>query len=237
MSQQVTVTLLSGAVAAIVSGGIAVYGQLLAAQKAHRRSKQDALEDVVRRFREPIAAASFELQSRLWNVVRGGLLEAYIVNGSDEEAEYCRSSFAWLTCTYLGWVEALRHELEHLDLGDVARNAELQRTLLAVRHGFRTDHPDISCPLRIFSADQRAIGEIMRSDGGSCLGYATFCARLGSPEFERWVSPLVRDVEFMAGHPEERSRLSLLQNRLVDLLDLLDPEFERYPADERTRLG
>lgn len=214
---------------ALAGGGLTLYGQ--------HRSRKAEFRALVRRFQEPLTAAAFELQSRLWNVVRQRLFEAYLLHGTEAEADYCRRSTAWLFCAYLGWVEVLRRELEHLDFGDVNRNRELQARLLAVRCTLQTDRSEVARPFRIFAADQRAIGELMHDGEGRSLGYAAFSRRLADDqEFASWVQPILDDIDLVAERPAERGRLVTLQHDLIELLEFLDADFERYPREKRHRL-
>jgi hypothetical protein len=107
---------------------------------------------------------------------------------------------------------------------------------------------DESAPraLRLFRGEQRAIGELMMistDDPGSArhesMGYVQFCARLGNDAaFAQWFHRLLDGVDDIAAvKRSDHSRLIVLHNRLMDLIEFLDPECSRVPANRRDRLA
>jgi hypothetical protein len=85
----------------------------------------------------------------------------------------------------------------------------------------------------IFRGDQRAIGEIMIADGEiTCIGYAEFCSRMETdPPFSQWIASLSVHIEQLPSANHPHPRLVALQNQLIDLINLLDPESARgYPT-------
>ncbi|MFB7247270.1 hypothetical protein CW362_32185 [Streptomyces populi] len=94
-------------------------------------------------------------------------------------------------------------------------------------------HPNV---LRLWRAEQRAIGELMVHPEGApgrrrCLGYAEFCEKLDRDEvFQRWFAPLLADIDRLAEDTAPAaSRLAELQQILITLIDVLDPKAERFP--------
>lgn len=71
------------------------------------------------------------------------------------------------------------------------------------------------------------------------LGYVQFCARLDDdPKFARWFHRLRSDIDQVAtARRAEQSRLIALQNRLIDLIQFLDPQKQRLPAKYRDQLS
>lgn len=244
MSAEVMIALVGVVISGVLGIAGGVYGaraQRRQAREEYERAKRDELDAVIARYSEPLLAAAFELQSRLYNILRLRFVTRYLGSEDPAEREYARHSTLWLLGTYLGWVELLRRDLEHLNLGDEERSRALQGRLFAIRHALRRD--DLPGPIRIFHAHQRALGEVMidadeQGLGRRCLGYAAFCQRLAEDErFADWFAPVVADVEALAAEPRpDQARLEILQGELVALLDLLDPDFLRYPASEREAL-
>ena len=104
-----------------------------------------------------------------------------------------------------------------------------------VAHSLSRISPD-SNELRLFRAEQRAIGELMVHPDGEpkrrrCLGFAEFCARLDQDEaFLGWFQRLLDDVDALgADTAPAAGRLADIQRQLVLLLELLDPRAERFP--------
>lgn len=166
------------------------------------------------------------------------------MTGSDTPDDYRRLSTLWLLGQFLGWLEIIRREVQVIDYGDVHRTAELQRHIFDVVDIFSSDSIDDPA-LRVFRAEQRAIGELMvteRIAGDSrhsdILGYAAFVGRLESdPAFTRWFSRWIDDLDMLMKGQQVGARLILIQRALINLIDFFDPEWVRFPdPNERGRI-
>ena len=233
---------------AILGGFGAAFGAIMAAYLQRRTAERNAAEqvardrdDVVRRYRDPLLWAAFELQSRLYNILRNDFLGKYFVRGTEMERNYSRDSTLYVVAQYFGWLEVVRRDVQFLDLGRIEMNQLLNDRFEAIAAAFWDDSLDPV--LRAFRGEQRAIGEIMLQPVTSgphrmeCIGYATFFSRLEDPAFARWFTKLRDDVEVLAPDPSRHSqRLIILQNRLMDLIDFLDEGGHRLPLINRQRL-
>jgi hypothetical protein len=255
----------TGLIVALISAAVALLSIFLSAQAAQSNSKlqgrlndeleerreqassKSRLEQLLSRYRDPLLAAAYDLQSRLYNLVVGDFLYL-LLKGNQDEQSYGVDSTLFVIAQYLGWVEALRRGVQYLDLGDVEDSREFIRRLEAVRHSFSTRHVIEDAPFRIYRAEQRAIGELMlkgRMDrhSGSMLwhtkGYASFCARLKQdPAFAAWFTRLESDVKALATTKETgRVRLVRLQHALIDLIDFLDNPPLRVPSELRSKIA
>ena len=237
MNSAVLVALIASVTAVTVS----CVGVVLNLWVAGRMRRTQTL-DLVARYRDPLLWAAFDLRSRLFNIVAKDFLRV-CREGGDEEWKYAQNSTLFLLAEYLGWVEILRRGVQFLDLGDDSRN----RTLVDLFH--RVDRAFASLKLqdgalRLHRGDQRAIGELMITAGSTpgnereCIGFATFCVRLEQDEnFGSWFKRLITDIEVLAEREVPRTeRLVDLQNRLMDLIDFLDPHAVRFPSRRRDRL-
>jgi hypothetical protein len=228
-------------IAAVVSLGSAVYTNRvkmrLDAQERERTRAQET-QALLALYRDPLLRASFDLQSRLFNIVAKDFLGKYYARAG---RDYAALNTAYVVAEYLGWLEILRREVQFLDFGDEDRNTLLTDRLDKVRVVFRDDALD---PVfRVFNGEQRAIGEVMSCplEGTSrqtCIGYARFIERQAEPEFARWFSKLQEDVEVLASEPGQHTeRLRALQRALVDLIDCLQKDRAgRLPIGELTKL-
>jgi hypothetical protein len=214
-------------------------------QRREEANKTSRLNEILSRYRDPLLSAAFELQSRIYNFVRGGL-SGYLRNGDPDEQSYTVNSTLFFIAQYLAWVEAVRRGVQFLDLGDVERNREFVDRLEAIRSTFSSD-TRFTGSFRIFRAEQRAVGELMleqieagQSTGMTwqCIGYATFCSRLNQdPEFAYWFTRLDRDVRALGeSRKPSPARLPALQNNLMDLIDFLDDPPVRFPSTLRSRI-
>ena len=246
----------------LVAALIAGFFTWIATARQYRREDRDKATQALRRYRDPLLRASFDLQSRLYNLVARGFLSRYWVNGSDEQRGYAHWSTLWLFGQYLGWVEILRREVQYLDLGSKAKNRRLQRQLNEVSAAIASDATGQNDLLIIYRSDQRAIGESMvvyRSEqpgnGIDCMGYSEFRDAYASPRdlepdarnsdvrgemIRSWAERFAQDLDLLAEKTEAGAlptRVVNIQRRLIDLLDLLDPDRLRYPhLDYRGRL-
>jgi hypothetical protein len=233
-------------VVAVVAGGVsllsAVYTTRLASRleaERHERTKAELLDELMDRYRDPLLQASFDLQSRVYNIVEQGFLARHYVDGTEATREYACENTLYVLAEYLGWVEILRREVRFLELGDEVANRDWSQRLGAVRSALQTDR--VSPCFRLFNGQQRAIGEIMVAPNGDRLetiGYAKFLSCLEAPQFARWFGHLRDDLERLAREPDggHDERLRALQGALIDLIDLLDPGAVRVQASERRRL-
>lgn len=217
-----------------------------------RREAADKATQTLNYFRDPLLRAAFDLQSRLYNIEARSFLDRYWTHGDDDQRIYSRWSTLWLFGQYLGWVEILRREVQYLDLGTRAANRRLQRGLSEISAALASDSRGHTNRFVIFRSDQRAIGEFMvaerpnLADRPDCIGYSEFSGKLAGLERSAsatppsmdaavvlaWADRFTRDLEAEAattGGGEMSGRVVAIQRRLVDLLDLLDPDRLRYP--------
>jgi hypothetical protein len=206
-------------------------------ERRHARDKAEEAEAIISRFREPLLHSAFELQSRLFNVLRKDFLGKFYVRGTDREKAYVVDSTAFVVAQYLGWTEVTRREVQFLDMGEMENTRRLAEIQEAIRQLFLLH--ELGPVLRIFRSDQRAIGELMMVQGPSgpqCMGYAAF-VRNEDPTFQHWVGELKKDIAGLHGTLGEATpRLERLQRALIDLVDFLDPDCVRFPREIRGKV-
>lgn len=235
MPNEVVTALIGGAVGVLTTLLTVLYGPVWKSNLDRRRAQGDRSEQLLARYSEPLVRAAYDLQSRLYNLIR-----------QSHNPELTAQSTLWLFGQYLAWVEILRREVQVLDLGDVVRTSRLQRHLFDITDVLASSsaaniQDDV---FNIYRADQRAIGELMVVDrliNGStrsdCLGYAEFVQRMSDPTFSRWFSPLDRSIKVLAKGAAGHNRPVHLQRALIDLIDFLDPDRVRFPdPNERGRI-
>jgi hypothetical protein len=228
-----------GVIATVVSALVALRQSRLAERLArlnheleaevHRRAAlfDRALhaEEVLTRYRQPLAAAAFDLQSRLYNILRLDFFEKF-GEGHERAAEAHRTTLFRLA-QYFGWTEILRRDIQFLSFpedDETRRVAELQSE---ISKGFLSD--SYGPALMIWSDEQRALGErmIVEEHGKVlCMGYATFREKCDDT-FASWRERLQHEL------PEEsaQARLSDVQHLLCELVETLDANRIRYTQD------
>jgi hypothetical protein len=252
MSAQLTVAVISAAVA-LVSIVLSIYNtrsniilqaklQTEQEQRREKASTESRLKEVVSRYQNPLLSGAYELQSRLYNILKGDFAD-YIRSDDQQNQTYAVNSTLFVLAQYLAWAEALREGIQFLDLGDAKRNQGLAEHLENIRHTLATDRDFTSSCFRIFRVDQRAIGELMLEEAKlddqssdirwHCTGYASFCSnRKENDDYTTWFTRLDHDVRQLASNIDSaRPRLAALQNNLVDLINFLDEEHVRFPQD------
>jgi hypothetical protein len=244
----IVVAIISGAVS-LAAAGIALWSSRsvarLSAELEERRrlaSKREQAEELRARYSDPLLTTAFDLQSRLYNIVAQSFLVRYAL-GDENSREYAIDNTLYLLAEYLAWVEIIRCEIRFLDLGEELADRRWLNALEDVRDVLARD--DLDPVLRVFRGEQRAIGELasvpLEDSGGSrrheSLGYARFVARRRAADFNRWFHKLQADVELLAVEPHAHlERVILLHDKLIDVIDIIDPDCSRFPAKRRTRL-
>jgi hypothetical protein len=238
------ITGLISSVVAIAAAAIAVWGQLrvkrveaqLAMQKEEAGRKAET-EQTARRFREPLGRAAYELQSRIFNIVRGAFLKVYWRNGDARTRAYAINHTVFVIAQYFAWTELIRREIQFIDLGADEETRQLAQLQHRIYAAWQTDRYEPL--LRVFGGEQHAIGERMIWEGPrgpQCMGFASFLDYLNrSPD--PLICALQSDVESLANGLEDAlPRLTELQHSLIDLAVFLDPEAVRFPQKNRTKI-
>jgi hypothetical protein len=187
-----------------------------------RRDRGAVLES----YREPLLAASYELQARLHNILRNRFIEDFI----DCEAPIHRASAIdstlYVFAQFFGWREAIRREVQFLRFGTDMQTREVARLLRDIAETFLDK--DYGPQFMIWRVEQRGFGERMLStDNGkpTCLGYASFIDQ--RDKMDRWLAPLEHDLRHL--QDDGRRRLTDLQHQLLELVERLDADHTRYP--------
>ena len=250
MSVEVVVALISAGVA-VCSAAVTAYAtarsiRLQHALALHRmsRDRQEASEDLVRHYREPLLVAAFDLQTRIGNIVQNDFAARHMGSADPEEHRYARTSTLYRIGEYFGWIEILRRGLQFLNLGEDRRTHELVERLDLVSRTFADTQRYPASAFRLFRDEQRALGEVMLepTDGElrryQCIGYATFAARLETDtEFARWFHRLGMESDMLANPvPGQLDRLIRVQHALIDIINFLDPEGIRFSKAHIKRL-
>jgi hypothetical protein len=182
-------------------------------------------EQVLRRYRQPLASAAFDLQSRLYNILRQGLFTAY---GEDPvRGEEVLRTTVFRLAQYFGWTEILRRDIQFLSFPQddqtrrVARlQSEIAKCLLSDGYGWA---------LMIWSDEQRAVGErmVVEEHGRAlCMGYARF-----SDHFEETFAPWRERLLIEIPQEAAQCRLRDVQHLLCELVETLDEHGVYYRRD------
>jgi len=181
-------------------------------------------DEVLTRYREPLAAAAFDLQSRLYNILCMDFFGKY---GEGHRAEEALRTTLFRLAQYFGWTEILRRDIQFLSFPEDDATRRVAQLQSKISKRFLTDNP--SAALMIWGDEQRAIGELMIVEEYGkvlCMGYAKFCER-SDLAFVTWRDRLRVEVHDDAA----QARLRDVQHLLCELVETLDAKRVRYTDD------
>lgn len=194
-------------------------------------------EKIVSKYRDPLLQAAYDLQSRIYNILKRGFLKTYYTNGTDSEKEYAVENTVFLVAQFLGWTELIRQEIQFLDCANDDETRELRSLQDNMYTRLQTDK--FGKGFRLFAGEQRAVGELMIDRTGDlpmCIGFAAFLKDRNS-NIDHWLDPLREDVKKLAVNvqPYEK-RLISIQHSLIDMLEFLDPKHVYFPTGSRGKI-
>jgi hypothetical protein len=205
----------------LVSTIVTVFGA--PALQASRDAKK-----VLDNYRDPLIAASFELQARLYNILELRFVEKYIKTEEIGKRDSALESTLYVLAQFFGWREVIRREVQYLRFSRNRQTREVGQLLRDIEETFLSD--SYGPQFMIWRAEQRGIGEQMvesRDREVKCLGYASFINQRST--MEEWLAPLEHDLENL--QDGGRKRLTELQHMLVKLVRQLDDKQKRYPFE------
>jgi hypothetical protein len=181
--------------------------------------------DVLATYREPLAAAAFDLQSRIYNILRLDFFGKW--GDGNARSEDAITSTVFRLAQYFGWTEILRRRIQFLSFPEDEDTRKVARLQSDIAHSFLSDKYGEA--LMIWSDEQRALGErmIVEEHGDVfCMGYGRFRDRCGDAfraECER--------VRKEIADPGVDDRLRDAQHLLCELVETLDGRRVRYTQD------
>jgi hypothetical protein len=203
----------------LASTVVATFG--LPAIQAKRDSKK-----VLDTYREPLIAASFELQSRLYNILSLDFVGKWVKDERTGKRDAAIHSTLYVFAQFFAWRELIRREVQYLRFSRDEQTRIFAQLLRDIGEEFLADR--YGQQFMIWRVEQRGLGErmIVPADGGkACLGYAAFLDQRGM--MDEWLNPIERDLENI--DDGGRKRLTNVQHLLVDLIRQLDDNKKRYP--------
>jgi hypothetical protein len=232
-----------GVIAAAVSAAVAVRQSRSNADLARLNSELQAevqartalferdlrAEEVLARYREPLAAAAFDLQSRLYNILCLNFFAKF--GGDHERCAIAEDTTLFRLAQYLGWTEILRRDIQFLNFPEADDTRRVSHLQSQIRQRLLTD--TYGPVMMIWGDEQRAIGEQMiveEHDKVMCMGYARFHDDYGT-RFAPWCERLRPELQSQAA----RDRLREVQGLLCELVETLDANRVRYTADDLQR--
>jgi hypothetical protein len=181
-----------------------------------------AAEDVLTRYREPLAAAAYDLQSRLYNILRMDFFNLY--GGDNPRAEEAVMTTLFRFAQYFGWTEILRRDIQFLSFPTAEETTSVIDLQWQVSQCFLTH--SYGQAMMIWGDEQRALGEQMIVEQYGkvlCMGYGTFRGQCGTT-FAPWLERIRAEVR----DETAAKRMLDAQHALCKLVETLDHERIRY---------
>lgn len=217
----------------MISVGITTYNQ----NRANKINNSIEEKRKHQYYLEPLIRSAADLQSRIYNILEGGLIERYYHNGSDRNQKYVINNTIFLVAQFFAWTEAARIDVQFINLENDLKTRKLSELQSKIYTLIQTD--SLGPHFVFFAGEQRAIGEqmlIKMDKGYNCIGYGEFIKKdafCNEFLFEELKNEVVKMTENIQGY---RVRLQKLQHALIDLLDYLDPNEVRINSNERSKI-
>lgn len=230
---KVLTIILSAIISTIVSLGLFNY-------KERQKSKiefQKKRKSVLDKYREFICVSAYELQRRINNIMVGGLF--YYADSSNESySNNVRYYTMFLVSQFFAWKEILRKEMHYLDFSEGKEEIRILENLESLETLFSSDRVGDEM-FMIFRGEQRAIGECMivyneETSTYECIGYSKFIELLENEKCKNWFKILIEKMDKAIAEYEKYNefnskRLLKIHDKLIDLLNTLDPDLKRFP--------
>jgi hypothetical protein len=186
-------------------------------------------EEVLARYREPLASAAFDLQSRLYNILDMKFFTKY--GEAHPRREEALRTTLFRLAQYFGWTEILRRDIQFLSFPEAQATRRVAELQADIAERFLTDADGQT--LMIWADEQRAIGERMiveEHDKVLCMGYARF-----RDECDDGLAPWSGRLRDQVVQDAARARMRDVQHLLCDLIETLDEHRVRYAEDKLKR--
>ena len=182
-------------------------------------------EDVLSKYREPLASAAFDLQSRCYNILALNFFDKF--GPGHERFPEAQRTTLFRFAQYFGWTEILRRDIQFLSFPEAEDTRNVSQLQSRVSRRLASSDDDVA--LMIWADEQRAIGErmiIQEHDKVICMGYARFC-----DVYDECFEPLFRRILEDLFDPASVKRLRAVQHLLCELVETLDTHRMRYTED------
>jgi hypothetical protein len=189
------------------------------------QGRRDARK-VLDTYQEPLIAAAYELQARLYNILTLSFVDRYLKNDRQGKHDAAIHSTLYVFAQFFGWRELIRGEVQYLRFSRHQRTRRLSQLLWDIGEEFLAD--SYGPQFMLWRVEQRGLGERMITSGHgrmTCLGYAAFLEQRDT--MDEWLKPLEHDLENL--NDGGRRRLTRIQHLLLELVRELDDKGKRYP--------
>lgn len=217
----------------VITAGITIYNQ-------NRINRANQILEAKRKnqyYLEPLIRSAADLQSRIYNILKGDFIERYYYNENKRHQDYVINNTMFLFSQFFAWTEAARIDVQFLSLKNNKKTKkliELQDNIYSI---IQTDK--MGPRFVFFAGEQRAIGEKMlkKSVGGyECIGYGEFI-NSDMLKNDTLFNELRKEVINMTKTISSYSlRLQTIQHALIELIDFLDPKKIKINDKIRTRI-
>jgi hypothetical protein len=189
---------------------------------------------ILDKYREHILTAAYQLQSRLYNIMRLNLINKAADQGGVYE-HTLRHYTLYLLGQFFCWREIFRTEVHYLEIREGNEEIALLETLNRIEYLFATDRFSGALGhFMLFRGNQRIMGETMIrqnsfSQSFECMKYSEFLELWEAGKLQGVFAPAMDSLTAAIERPGEGfDRLRAIQHELIGLIDFLDPRKIRY---------
>ena len=250
MIEKIAVTLISSIIALVTALLVARKQAKQQFQKLVDEStikRKERLKEIVDKYSRPILLAASDLQDRLWHLTQREATSSSILLEADIDQEksprwtmtrkHYLASTLFLFARYFAWVEILRQEVQFLEFGlqdkqnETRQFFEKLKSVDRILSSTEIQNDEIETDRQIFQLQQALIGQLMikqGQNGVSCINFAEFVENFDSKFENRDEFIILENLIMQAVSRNVKdfclSRCCLLNNKLVEMVNLLDPE-------------
>src|SRR5262245_4393870 len=91
-------------------------------------------------YREPLLAAAYELQARLFNIIQLNFVEKFINDEGAGKRSAAINSTSYVFAQFFGWREVIRREVQYLRFSKDEQTREIGRLLRDIDELLLSDH-------------------------------------------------------------------------------------------------
>ncbi|WP_328512716.1 ferritin family protein [Streptomyces sp. NBC_00376] len=139
------------------------------------------------------------------------------------------------------WEGAAKVELNEHFAGEAVLAGLVRTTRENLRRAIIGEHNEATTAYPGFAKRATAVGDTAAARywrNTAAASPSEFCRRLDTDaDFAGWFEPLSDGIRELASSTRPHPRLVRLQAALMDLIDFLDPNADRFPDHRRSRLG
>src|SRR4249919_2094284 len=104
-----------------------------------KRRALNESQKALAKYSEPLLGAAYELQARLWNILKQDFLERYHTQGDEAQKAYAVDNTLSVVAQYFGWSEIVRRDLQFLSFSKTEQTRAVAKVQQEIVEHFQDD--------------------------------------------------------------------------------------------------